>query len=45
MLWKLMLAYLLALPAVLWFIYRSGQALSESPRPARQRDCLRRWRN
>lgn len=45
MLWKLMLAYLLALPAVLWFIYRSGKALSESPRPAGQRDCLRRWRN
>ena len=32
MLWKLLLAYLLTLPAVLWFIYRSGQVLGESPR-------------
>ena len=43
MLWKLMLAYLLALPAVLWCIYRSGQVLSEWPRDAvRHRDGLRR---
>jgi hypothetical protein len=32
MLWKLVLAYLLALPAVLWIIDRLGQWLGASPR-------------
>lgn len=43
--WKLLLAYLLALPAVLWFIYRSGQALGQSQRSIQQRDFLERRRH
>jgi len=37
--WKLALAYLSALPAVVWFIYRSGQALSESQHSVPRRDA------
>jgi hypothetical protein len=37
--WKLALAYLSALPAVLWIIYRSGEALSESHHPVSRRDA------
>jgi hypothetical protein len=37
MLWKLLLAYLLALPAVLWVVYRCGRVLGESS----SRDSIR----
>jgi hypothetical protein len=31
--WKLMLAYLLAMPLVVGAVYRAGEALTESRRP------------
>jgi hypothetical protein len=44
MLWKLVLAYLLALPAVLWVMYRCGQVLggSSSQDSIRHRDARKR---
>jgi hypothetical protein len=45
MFWKLLLAYLLMLPAVLWCVYRSGQALGGSSQDSiRARHRLRRLR-
>jgi hypothetical protein len=43
MLWKLMLAYLLALPAVLWIVYRCGRVLGETSYSARARGYPKRY--
>ena len=47
MVWKLVLAYLLALPAVLWVMYRCGQVLGESSSQdsMRARGYPRRYRH
>jgi hypothetical protein len=43
--WKLSLAYLLALPVVLWFIYRAGQVLGQSKGRGQHDDFLERRRH
>ena len=46
MLWKLVLAYLLALPVVLWVVYRCGQVLGQSSQDSiRAPGCPKRYRH